>query len=202
MKRIVMHWTAGTHKAGVTDKRHYHFIVEGDGTIVAGNNPVSANLRIANPNDGSTYAAHTAGANTGSIGVAMAAMRGAVERPFNPGPSPITQAQLDAFVRLAARLSVEYGIPVTPQTVLTHAEVQPNLGIKQRNKWDITWLPGKAGVSTPEVVGSYLRALIRDEIALLNKPQPATILHAPSDAVPSWAANLTAAIKRLFSKGS
>lgn len=201
MKRILMHWTGGAHKAGTTDKRHYHFIVEGDGTIVAGDQPVSANLRIANPNDGSTYAAHTAGANTGSIGVAMAAMRGAKERPFDHGPSPITDVQLKSFVRLVARLSVEYGIPVTPETVLTHAEVQPTLGIKQRNKWDITWLPGKSGPNDARVVGTHLRALIRDELDKDTTPQRPAPRPAPS-AQPSWLSALIAAIARFFSKGS
>jgi hypothetical protein len=186
--------------ANATDKRHYHYIVEGDGTVVAGNSPVSANLRIANPNDGSTYAAHTAGANTGSIGVSMAAMRGAKERPFDPGPSPITGPQVEAFVRLVARLSVEYGIPVTPTTVLTHAEVQPNLGIPQRNKWDITWLPGRAGVSAPSVIGDHLRTLIRNEIAKEAAP-PAPKAPAPV-APPKTFATSIAAFLRSFLKGS
>ena len=164
MKRIVMHWTAGAHKANGTDKRAYHYIIEGDGSIVKGNNPPEANRVITNPSDGSTYAAHTRGLNTGSIGVAVAAMRGAVERPFSAGPSPITPAQVDKLVEVVADLCREYGIPVTPETVLTHAEVQPRLGVAQRNKWDITWLPGMTRAGDPLAVGDGLRDRVSERM--------------------------------------
>jgi len=157
MQRIIWHWTAGGHKANGTDKRHYHFIIEGDGTIVEGNHPPEANAVIRSPNDGSTYAAHTRGLNAGSIGIALAAMRGAIERPFSAGPSPITQAQLDALARLTARLCTQYGIPLQRDTVLTHAEVQPTLKVAQRGKWDICWVPGMSGVGDPVAVGDGLR---------------------------------------------
>ena len=157
MQRIIWHWTAGGHKANNTDRRHYHFIIEGDGTVVAGNHPPEANAVIRSPNDGSTYAAHTRGLNTGSIGIALAAMRGAIERPFSAGPSPITQAQLDALARLTGRLCTQYGIPLQADTVLTHAEVQPTLKVAQRGKWDIRWVPGMSGVGDPVAVGDGLR---------------------------------------------
>jgi len=165
MKRIVIHWSGGGHNANNTDKRHYHFIVEGDGTIVKGNHPPEANATISNPQDGNTYAAHTRGLNTGSIGVAFAAMRGAQERPFNAGPSPITPAQLDALVKFVAKLCGEYGIPVQRDTVLTHAEVQPTLKVAQRNKWDVTWLPGMRGVGDAVAVGDGLRDRITDALS-------------------------------------
>ena len=157
MQRVVWHWTAGGHTANASDKRHYHFIIEGNGTVVAGNHPPEANAHIANPKDGSTYAAHTRGLNTGSIGIALAAMRGAQERPFSAGPSPITEAQLDALARLTARLCTQYGIPLQRDTVLTHAEVQPTLKIAQRGKWDICWVPGMSDVGDPVAVGDGLR---------------------------------------------
>lgn len=157
MKRIIWHWTAGAHNANGTDKRHYHFIIEGDGTVARGNHPPEANNPILNPSDISTYAAHTARANTAAIGVAVAAMRGAQERPFDPGPSPITKAQVDALVKLTADLCQRYGITVSRTTTLSHAEVEPTLGIAQRGKWDITWLPGMTGVGNPVAIGDALR---------------------------------------------
>lgn len=164
MKRIIMHWTAGGHRANATDTRHYHFIIElgpdGIPRVVPGDHPPEANERIENPSDGSTYAAHTRSANTGAIGIAVAGMRGAVERPFNPGPSPMTEAQVDLLVNTVADLAKLYGIPVTPTTVLTHAEVQPTLGIAQRNKWDIMWLPGMSATADPIEIGNTLRARI------------------------------------------
>ncbi len=165
MRRIVMHWTAGGPTANGTDKRHYHFIVQGDGTVVAGNHPPEANNPIRNPQNGATYAAHTRGLNTASIGITVAGMRGAQERPFNPGPSPITPVQLEAMVLLAAKLCHQYNIPVQRDTVLTHAEVQPTLKIAQRNKWDITWVPGMKAVGDPVAVGDGLRDRIRAAMA-------------------------------------
>jgi len=44
--------------------------------------------------------------------------------------------------------------------VLTHAEVQPTLGVRQRGKWDITWLPGMEAPGDPIDVGDVLRAKI------------------------------------------
>lgn len=160
MKRIICHWTAGSHKASATDRTHYHFIVQGDGSVIAGNMPPEANLNTA---DG-TYAAHTRNCNTGAIGVAVAAMLGAVERPFNAGPSPITPAQVAALAALVARLAKQYGIPVTRQAILTHAEVQPTLGIAQRGKWDIVWLPDMAAPGDPVAVGDRLRKMIEQQI--------------------------------------
>ena len=64
-------------------------------------------------------------------------MHEATEHPFDAGPSPINEAQFMAACQMMAALCFEYGIPVTPDTVLTHAEVEPALGVRQRGKWDI-----------------------------------------------------------------
>lgn len=157
MKRIHMHWTAGRNTVSSVDLEHYHYIIDQHGQPVAGNNPVSAN---ASPIKGQ-YAAHTLNANSDAIGVAVAGMFNAKESPFDPGPSAMMQMQIDGLVKLVARLCKEYGIPVTRETVLSHAEVQPTLGIKQRGKWDIMWLPGMAKPGDPVAVGDKLRASIR-----------------------------------------
>ena len=168
MKRIIWHWSAGGNKANGTDRRAYHIIIEGDGNVVKGNHPPEANRVISNPRDASTYAAHTRGLNTGSIGVSLAGMRGAQESPFSAGPSPITQAQVDALIRVTADLCREYGIPVTDKTVLSHAEVEPRLGVKQRPRWDIAWLPGMARAGDPLAIGDGLR----DRVKALTRPAP------------------------------
>ena len=170
MQRIIWHWTAGGHTANNTDKRHYHYIIEGDGTVVEGNHPPEANLVLRTPNDSSTYAAHTRGLNTKSIGIAVAAMRGATERPFSTGPSPITEAQVAALVALTARLCEQYNIPVQGDAVLSHAEVQPTLKVAQRNKWDIMWLPGMLHPADPVSVGDTLREAVRAEMRTAKHP--------------------------------
>ena len=183
MKRIIIHWTVGTNKASALDKNHYHYIVEGDGNVVSGVFKPEDNADTKTP-----YAAHTRDMNTGSIGVSLAAMHGAVERPFSAGKYPITTKQVDAMARLCARLCDQYGIAVTRQTVLTHAEVQPTLGVKQSGKWDITWLPGMTEAGNYHAVGDLLRQKIRDA----NKPAPV--------AAPSFLAALIAFIVSLFGK--
>jgi N-acetyl-anhydromuramyl-L-alanine amidase AmpD len=168
MKRIIIHWTAGTHKPSLTDKKHYHYIVGGDGAVVEGNLPVSANESTSN-----AYAAHTRGLNTGSIGVSFAAMHGAKERPFSAGKYPITEAQVKAMTRLVSDLAEQYGIPNTPETILTHAEVEPTLGVKQRGKWDITWLPDMDQAGNARAVGDLLREKVRtysQPVAPVAKP--------------------------------
>jgi len=110
MKRVIAHWTAGAGRASAEDKAHYHRLVEYDGTVVAGAEAVEDNIVTS---DGD-YAAHTLRLNTGSIGVAMCGMRGAVEHPFDAGPSPLNEAQFNAFCKLVADLCVEYGIRHTP----------------------------------------------------------------------------------------
>lgn len=166
MKRIIMHWTAGSHKASSLDKKHYHWLVEGDGTVVKGNYDVEDNL------DTSTgYAAHTRGLNTGSIGVSMCAMANAKERPFNSGKYPITKVQLRSFVKLVAKLSKEYDIEVGGKTVLSHAEVEPTLGVKQRGKWDVAWLPDMEAVADPVLVGNDLRGMVKWELKDKEEPK-------------------------------
>lgn len=154
MERIIVHWTAGGNKATKLDKEHYHLIIEGDGNLVLGDHPITDNVTAA---DGD-YAAHTLGCNTGSIGVSLAAMRGATQSPFNPGPSPITRAQWEKLPYVLAALCRRYSIPVLPTTVLSHAEVEKTLGIKQRGKWDIAILPFDRSFNTATLVGNNFRS--------------------------------------------
>jgi N-acetyl-anhydromuramyl-L-alanine amidase AmpD len=158
MRRIIGHWTAGGHTPSALDLSHYHFVIDGNGVVHRGRFAPEANLR---PVTGK-YAAHTRRCNTGSIGVAIAAMAGAQERPFRWGASPITAVQVSAYARLCADLAKQYNIAVTRETTLTHAEVQPTLKIAQRGKWDITILPGMDAPANPVAVGDMLRARIRE----------------------------------------
>lgn len=154
MERIIIHWSAGGHKASALDKQHYHIIIEGDGSLVRGDHEITDNISSA---DGD-YAAHTRSCNSGSIGVSLAAMAGAVESPFNPGKQPITAAQMDKLPLVLADLCRRYTINVTPRTVLSHAEVQKTLGIAQNGKWDIAWVPGMAKPGSAHAIGDEFRA--------------------------------------------
>ena len=166
MKRIIIHWTGGNGSFGALDAEHYHFAIDWAGKVHEGKHKPEANLDCT---DG-RYAAHTRRCNTGSIGIALCGMHEAVERPFDPGKHPINHKQIDALAELCADLCESYGIPISPQTVLTHAEVQPTLGIKQRGKWDITWLPGAKRPMKPVNAGNILRERIAAEMREPPKP--------------------------------
>lgn len=159
LRRIIWHWTAGGKKANSVDRGAYHFVIEDNGDVVAGNHTPESNIR---PQRG-RYAPHTFNLNSGSVGLSLAGMHGARERPFDAGPNAITQAQVASLVRETAGLCRLYDIPVTRETTLSHAEVQPTLKVKQRGKWDYIWLPG-FGVGDPVAIGDWLRAQVLEEM--------------------------------------
>jgi hypothetical protein len=154
MVRIVVHWTAGAHRASGLDRSHYHLLIEGDGTLVRGLPAIPDNQAPLRPG----YAAHTLGCNTGAIGVSLCCMACAIESPFSAGPAPMTRTQWDRLPLVLAELCRRYAIPVTPRTVLSHAEVQGTLGLRQRGKWDIARLAFDPGVVGAQACGDLFRA--------------------------------------------
>jgi hypothetical protein len=178
LHRIIAHWSAGGWKASAIDREHYHFIYENDGHEVAGDKLPEANVKPVN----GKYAAHTLNCNTGSIGVAVAAMLDAT--PDNFGKYPVTEKQFDAMCKGIARLCLKYDIPVTNCTVLSHAEVQPTLGIKQRGKWDIAVLPFDRRFQKPNpiAVGNDMRGRVNRHMRQMQMPQPKPI-PAPVEAI-------------------
>lgn len=154
MSRVIVHWTAGSHRASGLDRSHYHILIEGDGKLVRGIPSIALN------DAGGTkkgYAAHTLNCNTGSIGVALCCMAGAIETPFKPGSAPMTRTQWEALPPVLAELCWRYEIVVTPRTVLSHAEVLSNLGIAQRGKWDIARLAFDPSIIGARACGDLFR---------------------------------------------
>jgi hypothetical protein len=154
MQRIIVHWTAGAHKASGLDRSHYHILIEADGRLVRG--IPSIDLNQAPLRKG--YAAHTLNCNSGSIGVSLCCMAGAVESPFSAGSAPMTRIQWETLPKVLTALCRRYGIAVTPQTVLSHAEVQGTLGIRQRGKWDVSRLAFDPTVRGAAACGDLFRA--------------------------------------------
>ena len=76
-------------------------------------------------------------------------------------------------MEVIATLARRYAIPVTPVTILTHAEVQSHLGIPQRNKWDIARLAFDDAAITigPRPVGELMRRTVAQ---LLDQDEPAS----------------------------
>jgi len=180
MSRIHIHWTAGGYNANATDKKSYHILVQGDGTLIRGDRSIKAN----EPGSGMTPASHTLNANTGAIGVSMCCMggKGVTENPFAAGKFPLTRVQWDKMVEVVAELAKQYRIPVTSKTILTHAEVQPNLGIKQKQKWDVTRVAFDSTLVGHKAVGDRIRAGVA---AALDQISPNAGAGIPADMKPS-----------------
>jgi hypothetical protein len=174
MERIHVHWTAGGHKANATDKAHYHILIEADGNLVRADTSIKANQKGSRMKQ----ASHTLNANTGAIGVSMCCMAGAKEAPFDAGKSPMTKIQWDTMIAVVADLAQRYGILVTPKTILSHAEVQPNLGIKQRNKWDITRIAFDSSVKGHRPIGDKMRKEIAVALDRIAPDRRGTVLPA------------------------
>lgn len=183
LQRIIVHWTGGTNRASNHDKECYHFLIQGDGTVVHGVFTPEDNLKTG---DGK-YAAHTLKSNTGSIGVAVCGMLGAVESPFDAGKFPITALQWGVLVNVVTGLCKRYGIPVTPKTVLSHAEVGANLGIPQRAKWDISRLPFALEVKGAKAVGDKLRSEVAAKLSAKPLPKQERLMAETPVAAPAAA---------------
>jgi hypothetical protein len=166
LHRIHLHWTAGAYGVIDLELKHYNAIVDQDGGRHRG--------RWA-PEDQAHYragvrgASHTLNANTGAIGLSCDAMALARERPFDHGTAPLTWEQVEAMTVWAAEMCAIYWIPVSRYSVLSHAEIQPTLGIRQHNKWDIAWLPDMDGPGDPVAVGDRLRVLIADQLERIER---------------------------------
>lgn len=159
MHRIVCHWTAGGYKATPLDREHYHIVIEDDCTLVRGDFSIADNVEdlVWEPRN---YAAHTRATNSGAIGISVACMEDADEDKGDFGACPMLEEQWLKMAEVAAQLCRHYGIPVTPQTVLGHGEVQDRLGNPQDGKWDPLVLPWDPTVRKRQV-GNRFRALVR-----------------------------------------
>jgi len=160
MARIIVHWTAGSHKASENDREHYHILIEGDGSLVRGTHTIADNISTGD-ND---YAAHTKNSNTESIGVSLCCMADAQENPFSSGKYPMTKTQWDVLTSVCAQLCEFYDIDPTPKELLSHGEVQANLGIAQDGKWDYTRLSFDPSVVGAKACGDKLRKETADKL--------------------------------------
>ena len=99
--RIIVHWTAGAHKACATDIQAYHFIIESDGRVLSGKfKPEDNKICVRGK-----YAKHTGGGNTGSIGISLCGMCGYKSRN-NVGNYPLTKVQCEKAFDLLAQKAV------------------------------------------------------------------------------------------------
>jgi len=155
--RIHWHWTAGSYTVSPFTLKHYNDVFDKEGNHYDGIAPAQQQAFYI---PGRVGVSHTLNANTGAIGLSVACMAGATARGtvVNAGVSPITMAGIDGMLERSAEYCRLFDVRVSKWTCLTHAEVQPSLGIRQRGKWDIRVLPNdlKKYLSA-EAVGNFLR---------------------------------------------
>lgn len=160
LREISLHWTAGDYAQVFSS---YHFCLTGasDVTVVA-THDLRANMRDVRADPDVPYAAHTAGRNAWSIGLAACAMAGATPAAF--GAFPLTAEQVDALCRVAARLAQAYRIATA--AVRTHAEAALDdgyFGDRPEERWDGARLaPSSAplGAAEARATGDALRARV------------------------------------------
>ncbi len=156
MKKVVIHWTAGTNQPNNTDYEHYHYLVNKDGIVIAGKYTPEDN---ENCNDGK-YAQHCGGGNTGTIGVSMCGMYGFKDKN-NVGEYPLTKKQCEATFKLVAELCKKYNIAITNKTVLTHYEFgQSHRNTSSYGKIDIVYMPPYPEIEKNKV-GNFIRNKVR-----------------------------------------
>lgn len=158
MDGIIFHWTGGGYTATNLDRAHYHVLLEGDLDVVRGVPSIADNVPPLNKEK---YAAHTLNCNSRKIGVSFCSMLDAVEKPFDAGKYPLLEAQWKKMAHIVAQLCLRYGIAVTDKTVLSHAEVQPNLLIPQRGKWDVARLPFDPTLVGARACGDAFRLMVK-----------------------------------------
>lgn len=151
---IFLHWTAGAYGQCFDD---YHLCVTKDGIIEA-----SEAMQ-----DLTEKKAHTWLRNSGAVGIAIEAARGAKishDWLINFGKqAPPTEAQIRGMAQAVALICQGAGIEINEDTVMTHAEVadMDGYGIYDSDpdmRWDLLRLPFVHGISG----GDYIRKLAKE----------------------------------------
>lgn len=170
--RLTWHHSGGLYTPNKDDLEHYHFVIDGDGKVHHGHHPVEANAAGKKLVAGQ-YAAHTWKLNSGNISISLASMhKGDWGNPFG-GYAPVRNVQVDALIELSAKVVQEHGIFVDGRFTLSHAEVQPTLGVTQKNKWDFDYDPrGFSKTRDPIAIGDGLRQELRLKLGLVSLQQP------------------------------
>lgn len=178
MRRIVIHWTAGIYTPNSIEKEHYHYLIGYEPSQRTPKGKAKVYEGIYKPEDNfscrTRYAAHTAGGNTSSIGVAICGMLGFVDM-HHIGDYPIKPVQAEACYDLCAKLCRKYNIPVQKNTVLTHYEFgRQHPYTKSKGKPDIMYLAPNPSLCANEI-GDYMRAKIQYYINKQKKKEEAKL---------------------------
>jgi hypothetical protein len=158
LRAIALHWTAGDYESVFPS---YHVCLRGPSdVVVVQTHDLRANMRNLHADPSEPYAAHVAGRNSWTIGIAICAMGGATPADF--GRWPLTGAQIEALARVARVLADAYAIPLA--AIRTHAEAALEDGYFGAGgdgcRWDIARLEPSAAPLRPHeatATGNFLR---------------------------------------------
>ena len=164
-RKMFLHWTAGGYN---TPYSYYHTTFLGSGKAVR-YTPY-----------GKDKNSHTAGANSGSIGLSVAAMAGPNNQErASTWPTPPTSAQMDAMVTEAAQIALDWGwdASTVDKNVRTHGEWEreaTSTGVLSGGpqRWDLDKLkPSDPNINVSRVLshgGNTLRSRIKAKMASLK----------------------------------
>jgi len=166
-RKMFLHWTAGHHNQPFS---YYHTVFLGDGKAVR-----------YTPYGQDKYS-HTKGANKGSIGLSLAAMKDGGENQKSWAVPP-TAAQIDSMVTEAAQIALDWGwdASTVDRNVMTHGEWEryaTRNGVlpAPAQRWDLDKLkPSDPRIDTSKVMshgGNTLRAKIKAKMKALKSGGP------------------------------
>lgn len=136
--RITCHHTGGGYRPSADDLRAYHISIDGDGQRHQGIYPLDANAAGKALRNRSYYP-HTWKLNSANFGIAICSMvKGVWGSPRSTAAYP-RPVQVEAMIEEVALRCREFAIKPSREHTLSHAEVEPTLGIKQKNKWDFDY---------------------------------------------------------------
>lgn len=168
--RITAHHTGGGYTPNAIDLRSYPICIDGDGQPHRGSHPWDANA-AGKPLVSGRYFAHTRGLNSGNFGIAICAMAGGQwsnPRGSKAFPRP---AQVDALISEMAARCRQFGIVPDRRFTLSHAEVEPTLGVRQAQKWDFDYQIRNTSGRDPIAIFDEIRQEIVNRLGGI-RPEP------------------------------
>ncbi|MEL6100492.1 MAG: peptidoglycan-binding domain-containing protein [Pseudomonadota bacterium] len=166
MQRAIVHWDVGNGFVNASALEHYNGMWDQECRFHRGHETIEDQIVTADDD----YARHTRGLNTKSGGFAILGMVGAKENPFDPGMAPFTEPQFRQMCADFALIMRAAQLPITHETLLTHAEVEGTYGVKQNGKWDITRIPWDDTIRGARAVGDYMRQIVREFAGQIHDP--------------------------------
>lgn len=178
MQRALVHWTAGRNVVNEGERKSYHLLLEGDGTLVPGKWKIEDNFDISWIKQRSgAYAAHVASFNGGSIGLTMCGCftPKILDVPGIGSEYPLTARQWWAAVLACAQLIRHFGWSDTEKIgdregprIIGHCEVESVWAKPQDGKID-PWRPMPEWTWTKGLNPSQIAQVFRQHVKLANQ---------------------------------